>query len=55
VEKPTNLSSSVIWRGYIIAFFSLVWIANIYMGLFALIRIYLKKERKQTENMEKDP
>jgi hypothetical protein len=43
------------WRGYIIAFFSLVWIANIYMGLFALIRIDLKKERKQIENMDKDP
>jgi hypothetical protein len=42
------------WRGYMIAFFSLVWLANMYMGLFALIRVDLKKERKQIENMEKD-
>jgi hypothetical protein len=26
------------WRGYIIAGFALVWIANIYMSLFALIK-----------------
>jgi hypothetical protein len=33
------------WRGYLIAGFSLVWIANIYMSLYALIRIDLKKGR----------
>ena len=31
------------WRGYFISGFSLVWIANIYMSLFALIRVDLKK------------
>lgn len=31
------------WKGYLIAGFSLVWIANIYMSLFALIRVDLKK------------
>jgi hypothetical protein len=31
------------WKGYFIAGFSLVWIANIYMSLFALIRVDLKK------------
>ncbi len=31
------------WRGYFIAGFSLVWIANIYISLFALIRVDLKK------------
>lgn len=31
------------WRGYFIAGFSLVWIANVYMSLFALIRVDLKK------------
>lgn len=41
------------WRGYLIAGFSLVWIANVYMGLFALIRIDLKKERKEIESLEK--
>ncbi len=33
------------WRGYIIAGFSLVWIANIYMSLFARIRMDIKKEK----------
>ncbi|MGY4384180.1 hypothetical protein ACVWYN_001206 [Pedobacter sp. UYP24] len=31
------------WRGYIIAEFSIVWIANVYMSLYNLIRIDLKK------------
>jgi hypothetical protein len=31
------------WRGYIIAGFSIVWIANIYMSLYNIIRIDLKK------------
>ena len=31
------------WRGYLIAGFSLVWIANIYISLFALVRVDLKK------------
>jgi len=33
------------WRGYLIAGFSLVWIANIYMSLYNIIRIDLKKEK----------
>jgi hypothetical protein len=42
------------WKGYLIAGFSLVWIANVYMGLFALIRIDLKKERKEIECLESE-
>jgi hypothetical protein len=42
------------WRGYLIAGFSLVWIANIYMSLFALIKIDVKKERTDTELKEKE-
>lgn len=30
------------WRGYLIAGFSLVWIANIYMSLFRLLRVDIK-------------
>ncbi len=41
------------WRGYLIAGFSIVWIANVYMSLFALIRIDLKKERIITKIHEK--
>jgi len=31
------------WRGYLIAGFSIVWIANVYMSLYNIIRIDLKK------------
>jgi len=41
------------WRGYLIAGFALVWIANVYMSLFAMIRIDIKKERIETELEEK--
>ncbi|MBC8044343.1 MAG: hypothetical protein IAF08_12970 [Rhizobacter sp.] len=37
------------WRGILIALFALVWIANVYMGLFALIRIDLKVERLEAD------
>ncbi len=40
------------WRGYLIAGFALVFIANVYMSLFALIRIDLKKVRIEAENEE---
>ncbi|WP_316833320.1 hypothetical protein [Pedobacter nutrimenti] len=33
------------WRGYVIAGFSMVWMANIYMSLYNMIRIDLKKEK----------
>lgn len=41
------------WRGYVIGGFALVWIANVYMNLFALIRQDLKKDKTETEVMEK--
>ena len=37
------------WRGYIIAGFSLVWIANIYMNIFGLLRQDIKKEQTEIE------
>ena len=43
------------WRGYIIAGFSLVWIANIYMNLFGLIRQHIKKEKTEIRELEKKP
>lgn len=33
------------WRGYVIAFFALVWIANLYMTLFGILRQMLKVEK----------
>lgn len=41
------------WRGYLIGGFSLVWIANVYMSLFAKIRIVLKRERTEVTVLEK--
>jgi len=40
------------WRGYLIAGFSLVWIANTYMSLFGLIRQDIVKEKAEIKNME---
>jgi hypothetical protein len=33
------------WRGYLVAGFALVWIANAYMGLFGRLRLDIKHER----------
>lgn len=40
------------WMGYVIAGFALVWIANVYMNLFALIKIDIKKERLEANSKE---
>jgi hypothetical protein len=40
------------WRGYLLAWFSLVWIANVYMALFALVKIDVNKERLEYKNEE---
>ena len=40
------------WRGYLIAFFALVWIANIYMSLYGFIRVGMKKEGMEAKIKE---
>jgi len=40
------------WRGYLLAGFSIVWVANIYMGIFALIKVDVNLERLQVKNEE---
>ncbi len=42
------------WRGYLVAGFSLVWLANIYMGIFGKVKLNVKKERAQIEAIETD-
>ena len=37
------------WRGYLIAGFALVWIANFYMSIFALMRQNIKLEKIKNE------
>jgi hypothetical protein len=40
------------WRGYLIAGFALVWIANIYMSIYAFIKVDIRKERILTQREE---
>ncbi|MEO6949332.1 MAG: hypothetical protein ABI123_06880 [Ginsengibacter sp.] len=40
------------WRGYLIAFFATVWIANVYMSLFGFIRVGMKSERIEAKLKE---
>jgi hypothetical protein len=42
------------WRGYLLAEFALVWIANIYMSVFFLIRTNIKKEGIEAKIEEKE-
>ncbi len=41
------------WRGYLIAGFALVFVANAYMSAFALLRQAIKKEKTEIEVMKK--
>jgi hypothetical protein len=41
------------WRGYMIAGFSLVWVANVYMNLYSHIRLDIKRERVEIAVQEK--
>lgn len=40
------------WRGYLIGGFALVWIANIYMSVFGLVRVGMKKEKMEADIKE---
>ena len=40
------------WRGYIIGGFGLVWIANAYMSLFALLRQSIVKEKTEIKVLQ---
>jgi hypothetical protein len=42
------------WRGYMIAWFAVIWVANIYMSLFFFIRIDIKKKGTEAKLEEKD-
>jgi hypothetical protein len=41
------------WRGYLLALFALVWVANQYMSLYNRLRLDIKSERIETEIKEK--
>ncbi len=42
------------WRGYLLAEFALVWIANQYISLFGRLRLDIKHERVEIEVKEKE-
>jgi hypothetical protein len=42
------------WKGYLIGGFSIVWVANIYMSIYARIRVNLKKERIEADLIEEE-
>jgi hypothetical protein len=42
------------WRGYLVAFAALVWTANVYMSLYLMIRVDIRKERAEADRKEKE-
>ena len=40
------------WRGFVVAWFSVVWVANVYMSLFGRLRLDIKRERIETKVVE---
>ncbi len=40
------------WRGVVIAWFSLVWVANVYMSLFGRLRLEIRHERQEIQKDE---
>lgn len=42
------------WRGYIIAFFALVFVANAYLNLYSRLRVDIHKEKLETKKMEEE-
>jgi len=42
------------WRGAILAWFTLVWVANVYMSLFGRLRLDIKRERVEIKAEEKE-
>jgi hypothetical protein len=42
------------WRGYLIAEFSLVWVANFYMAVFGRLRLEIKSQRLEIEEKQSE-
>ncbi len=40
------------WRGYLVGGFALVWVANVYMGLYGHLRLEIREERAEAEHKE---
>ena len=42
------------WRGYLVAGFSLVWVANVYMSLFGRLRLDIRHERQEIAQADEE-
>ncbi len=41
------------WRGYLLAFFAIVWVANQYMSIYNHLRLDIKHEQVEIQEKEK--
>src|SRR5947209_3985692 len=42
------------WRGYLISFFSVVFVANAYLNLYSRLRVEISQKKEETKTMEKE-
>ena len=42
------------WRGYLLAWFAVVWVANVYMTLFGRLRVEIRAERAEADVKTKE-
>ena len=52
--KKLLTAATIRARGYLIAGFSLVWVANIYMSIFGRLRLEIKRERVEIDETLKE-
>jgi hypothetical protein len=42
------------WRGYLVGYAALVWVANVYMSLYQRLRVDIRRERAEADRTEQD-
>lgn len=42
------------WFGYVIGFFALVWVANLYMSFYGQLRVAIRSEQAQADARQRD-
>lgn len=40
------------WRGYLMAFFALPWVANVYMNVYQRLRVEIRKSKAEADQEE---
>ena len=41
------------WRGYLMAFFALPWVANVYMNIYHRLRVDIRKSKAEADQEER--